>query len=247
MPCVSPRFLTNAQNSGNTAQGLGDAVNFILSQAPELRPFVVDHYTDIMTAWWPPGTCGGLSFRVMDTELRNAPGPTAATGGYSIEVWFPTFNSDGNLAFFDIVDTLIAQVSQAISTFLVGWLAIWFTGATRASIGMQQFAQTSAIEISTLPNIDGELTLLGLLLELMLAQKGLPHWGQLIDLTFPGHGSIYAGFQEWRSIYARFSNNFAKRTFETDLSFRWQLTSPPPVTMPVEVPLLVTVAPLFVF
>jgi len=73
----------------------------------------------------------------------------------------------------------------------------------------------------------------------MLAHKGLPHWGQLIDRTVPGHGSFYSRFQEWRNIYARFSNNFATRSFENNLSARWQLTAPDPITMPVEVPALV--------
>jgi PASTA domain/FAD binding domain len=215
---------------------LTEIVNFVLQQAPELRPTLTDAYWNFMSTWQQVGVCGGQSYAVMDTEVRGVQGPTSQSGGYSIEFSMPAIDADGRLSFAPIVDDLIATISRADTTFLAGWLALRFTGRTRAALGMQQWDQTCAIEISTLPRIDGELQLLATLYELMRERGGIPHWGQLLDITVPGHGSLYRRFEEWRQVYSRFSRGFTARTFETDLSFRWQLTSPPPVTPPVSVP-----------
>src|SRR4030095_1165284 len=76
---------------------------------------------------------------------------------------------------------------------------------------------------------------LGLVLELMYHHGGKPHWGQLNNLTVPGHGSIYSRFSEWRGGGWSKASNCTKRTFENDLSSRWQLTSPT-IVSPIMIP-----------
>ncbi len=53
-------------------QALVLLVNNILSQAPDLRSVLANDYGKIMTAVWPPGTCGGKSFCVMDSSSSTA-------------------------------------------------------------------------------------------------------------------------------------------------------------------------------
>jgi hypothetical protein len=201
------------------------AINLILEQAPALRTVLTKDYFNIVSEAWPPGSCGGKSWQVMDTGLRGV--PSTDIGGYSIEMFFPAFDAaTGVLPFVNFVNAVIAAVNGATNTFLAGYVALRFTGPTRAWLGMQQWIQTCSVEISTLPRIQGELDLLSSLLDMMYRFGGLPHWGQLIDLNLQGRGDLYARYATWRRVYGQFSNNFTKRTFENTLSTRWQLTSP---------------------
>jgi len=220
-------------SAADQSQGLVDAINYILKEATELREVLARNFGNIMTAAWPPGICGGLSYQVMDTKFRNV--PSTSSGGDSIEMFFQGIDQTGKLVFADFVDVLISTINAQTSTFLGGYVAMRFMGGTRASLGMQQWGLTCSVEISTLPGIAAGRDLLGLILELMYQRGGIPHWGQLLDLTVPGHGSLYPRFAEWREVYKQLSNNFALQTFETELSNRWQLTSRD-VVMPVQVP-----------
>src|SRR5208282_6503370 len=51
--------------AGDTSLRLQQAINYILQNAPELRPQLLQGYGDIMLASWPTGGCGGVSFDVM--------------------------------------------------------------------------------------------------------------------------------------------------------------------------------------
>jgi hypothetical protein len=218
-------------------------VNNICSDAPELRPILMTDYSKVMAAAWPPATVGDISFKVMDaSRFRPSLGPSNRqpltvdpTGGYSIELFFPTQVLGGTPPvpyYIGFIDELIKLVNAATGTFLLGYVGVRFTGQTRAFLGMQQWDQTCSVEISTLPNVNGEWTLLSSLLDLIYYYpKGnalpLPHWGQLIDLNIRGYGDRYPDYAKWQQVYASLSNNFIQRTFENALSDRWQLTYPP--------------------
>jgi hypothetical protein len=224
--------LGKALNDGKFGSATGilvDAINEILrNNAAGLRTVLEKDYSAIMSAAWPPGTVGDVSYRVMDVNRYRPPlGPSDvdspavdATGGYSIEMFFPAPSS---IAF---VDALTNLVKAAANTFVAGYVGIRYMGQTRAFLGMQQWSQTCSVEISTLPGIQGEFALLSDMLDLMHAHGGIPHWGQLLDLNSQGHASIYPNFSKWREVYATLSNNFTARTFENDLSVRWKLTLP---------------------
>lgn len=205
-------------------QVLVDVINLILDKAPDLWTVLINNYGNILQTLWPPGTCGEISYKVMDLEHRRV--ATSTIGGNSIELFFQAIGENGILPFASFVNALITAVNTSTNTFLAGYVSLRFTGKTRACLGMQQWDRTCSIEVSTPPGIKGLLSLLDVILSVMYQHGGKPHWGQMIDMTVKGHGSIYPRFAEWRRVYERMSNGFTIRTFENDLSNRWQLTSP---------------------
>ena len=231
-------------NGVSNEQVMVELTNYILeTQKTDMRQILVNDYFEILSAAWPPGTCGGLSFEVMDTALKRGLPSASAVGGNSIEMSFQAIDANGRLPFADFVNSAITLINGATNTFLVGYVSLRFTGGTRACLGMQQWPQTCAVEISTLTGVDGLEDLLGSIYERMYEFNGVPHWGQLLDLPVPGygnvngHGSIYQRFNEWRQAYAKLSQGFTLRTFESDLSSRWQLTVPDAeVKMPIRAP-----------
>jgi hypothetical protein len=147
--------------------------------------------------------------------------------GYSIELHFPAIDENGRLGFVDFVDALIAAVNAVTETFFAGYVSLRFTGGpTRAYLGMQQWNQTCSVEISVVQDVQGLFELLSELFRMGFNLGGLPHWGQELDLGVQGHGSLYPEYARRRQIYAKMSNNFTTRTFETRLSSRWNLTTP---------------------
>jgi hypothetical protein len=232
--------IANIANSGPRL--LIQLINNILTDATELRSVLATDYSNIMAAAWAPGTVGGISYKVMDTNrYRPSLGPSDVdpprldnTGGYSMEIFLPT-QEIGTIPpapyFVGFVDNLIKRVNAATDTFLVGYVGIRFMGQTRAFLGMQQWPQTCSVEISTLPDVRGEASLLAAILDdIYLAPIGgpfpVPHWGQWLDLHMQGYGDRYPNYEKWQKVYAALSNNFTVRTFENALSSRWQLTFP---------------------
>lgn len=227
------KLAENGAGSNLLNPALVDLVNSILSNAPRLRSVLTSDYVKVMSADWPPGTCGGKSYCVMDTNLRKSgvnsqpPGDPPSPSD-SIEMFFPaTADASGQFPWVNFVNSVISTVNNATTTFLVGYIGIRFMAQTRAWLGMQQWPQTCSVEISTLGGVQGELSLLTVILNTALQSGGNPHWGQLIDLDAQGNGNRYPQYQAWRQIYGKMSNNFATRTFENALSRRWQLTTPP--------------------
>jgi hypothetical protein len=177
-----------------------------------------------MQQLWPTGTFQGSSYSVMDTTYVDSPKPSDPT--YSIELFFQSIDTNGRLGFVEFVNAALATIYEATGTMLTGYVSLRFTGLTRACLGMEQWSQTCAVEISIKQGVQGELQLLENILNTVYQYGGLPHWGQLIDLYLQGHGAIYPRYTPWRQVYAQMSNNFTTRTFENALSSRWQLTSP---------------------
>jgi hypothetical protein len=233
------KLITKSSDFNSTTAALVSLVNTILTLPPPpplippLRSVLTSDYGNVMAALWPPATCGGKSYCVMDTNLRSPSGNSMTKPGsptspsLSIEVFFPaTADSSGQFPWVNFVNSVISLVNNATSTFLVGYIGIRFMAQTRAFLGMQQWPQTCSVEISTAGGVQGELPLLTSILDLALNSGGNVHWGQLIDLDVQGNGSRYSHYQAWRQIYGKMSNNFTTRTFANALSNRWQLTTP---------------------
>lgn len=205
------------------SEDIGKIVQWLLTNA---MPFgwrtLEAHYGNIMNAAWPPTPTGepfqNTSWAVMDTTVDQA--AVLSKPGYSVELFFPAFDTEGSLGFSKFVDDLITIVSAATETFLTGYVAMRFTGATRASLGMQQWDQNFSIEISVFQGVQGELDLITSILDLGYRNGGRAHWGQLIDLdsNLQRDATTYARYREWRQIYANLSDNFRIRTFENALS-----------------------------
>jgi hypothetical protein len=201
-------------------------VEYILLNMPNERPVVVNSYKYLLPALWPTGSFQDKSWAVMDTtahQPQQSPVP-----GYSIEIFFPALAPDGSLGCADFVNALIDTVNAATNTVFTGYVSLRFMGATRAFLGMQQWKQTCSVEVSLYQGVQGQLEIITALLEKGLELGGLPHWGQMVDLnpSLQRDGRLYPGYEEWRRIYAKFSNDFKVRTFETALSTRWRLTTP---------------------
>jgi len=186
--------------------------------------FLTENYWSLMKLLWPAAEFQGYSYSVMDTTYNST--PDAALPSYSIELFFPVDSANGQLGFVDFVNGALDAINGATSTFLLGYISLRFTGATRAYLGMQQWNQTCAVEISVLQGIGGEEDLLTQILNMGLKMGGLPHWGQLIDRGVQGSRTMYPKFAQWRNAYRRLSNNFATQTFQNALSVRWELTTP---------------------
>ena len=206
------------------AQKLAAIVQWVLTKAPEHRTQVIEHYWNIVRAYRPPSSFRGSSHSVMDGDYKKS--VPSSEPGHSIELFFPATLADGRLGFTDFVDYAIGYIANATQTFFAGYFALRFTGPTRAYLGMQQWKQTCSVEISVVQGVRDLPELLNALLSDGTHRGGLAHWGQQIDLAFTKHGSIYPHYTNWRQAYAKLSNNFISRTFENDLSLRWNLTRP---------------------
>ena len=206
-------------------QKVANLVQGVLTHTPYHRDMLVAYYAPILRAQFPSGTFRGSSYSVMDIGYGK-PIPQLQRGN-SIELHFQAVDADGKLGFVDFVDAVIGTVNAATSTFFAGYVSLRFTGPTRAYLGMQQWDQTCTVEIATVQDVQGLDALLTKLFETGFSRGGLPHWGQQLDLGgIRGHGSLYPRYEQWRQIYAYLSNNFDTRTFENDLSSRWNLTMP---------------------
>ena len=225
-------FIHGNPDVSSVTSALATVIDAILAEAPDLRSVLVRDYGNIMLAMWPPGTCGGKSYCVMDSSRRasgsnTSPGPPP-TPGLSIEMFFQSIDINGGMPWVGFVNSTLATINAATNTFLTGYVSLRFSGLTRACLGMQRFSQNCSVEISVFGGahgqVRGEFALLTMILDSMYALGGLPHWGQLLDLPggVQGNGNLYPRFKEWRAIYGHLSNNFTQRTFENSLSRRWQ-------------------------
>jgi FAD binding domain/PASTA domain len=219
----------NLENQGADTLTIAQAViNFVLGKADEtLWGILTQDYSGIMTAWSPPGSCGDVAYKVMDQGLRGDPGSNQL-GGDSIEITLPGPNDrDGSLPFVEFVEAAINAINAAKNTVLAGWFNLRFTGPTSAALGMQQWDRCCSVELSTLPNIQGLPDLLSSLIDMGYKMGGKPHWGQRNDgLVSRGNATIYPRLPEWRTAYARLSDNRQRLTFENRFSTQWQLTTP---------------------
>lgn len=206
-------------------QKLVRIVQTVLSRAPDQRPVITRHYASIMTAYWPPRKFRGLSYSVMDTSYGNEP-TQASDPGYSVEIFLPTMDENGDLSFVSFIDEVASEISRATDTMYTGYFAIRFEGPTRATLGMQQWEQNCSVELSSYQGVQGEYALYPRIMDIASQHGALLHWGQLNE-PFSGDGSMYRGYGSWRAAYATMSRNFTARTFENALSVRWKLTTPP--------------------
>jgi len=205
-------------------QFFAQIIQGILTYTPAQRRVLVEHYNRILLALWPPQSLQGSSYSVMDLGYGQ-PIPQSQPG-FSIELFLPVADPGGGPDFTELVDDVLWVVNANTATFLTGYISLRFTGPTRALLGMQRWTPTCAVEISALQGVQRLEQLMAVLYQRAIDRGALPHWGQLLDLGVQGHGSRYAGYQQWRQVFARLSNGFTARTFANGLSSRWNLTTP---------------------
>jgi hypothetical protein len=168
-----------------------------------------------------------ISYAVMDThdyvEL------SCRTNVDSVEVFFDA--NDSRLVAF--VDSLIAfETSQEFAgQAFLGYAALRFVGKTRASLGMERFPRTCAIEVACLRGMSGSQELVDYAVALARSPvfNGILHWGQRNDFNRQEVERIYGdspsqpggSLGTWRKALSRitangrldgFSSEFTRRT-----------------------------------
>lgn len=168
---------------------------------------------------------GARSYAVMDR--KNYLDRSCEWNVESVEVFFDA--ADSRLVAF--VDALIAfEISQEMrGKAFLGYASLRLTGSTRATLGMQRWATTCAIEVAGLVDLSGSRDLVEYATRLALNPNmgGILHWGQRNTATAadverlfgtgvgPGDGPL----GQWRRQLGRvasrddaFSSAFTRRT-----------------------------------
>jgi hypothetical protein len=211
-------------------QGIARLIQWMLTHGH--RDILPQFYGPIAAALMPAGTFQNKSWAVMDRDAdypERSPNNKQQEPSFSIEFAFPVDPIDRTVGWVAFVDLVSEKLIAATTTILSGYIALRFTGATRAFLGMQQWNQTCSVEISLLQGVQEQDTLIATFYDAALKLGGLPHWGQMIDFTgAPAIDAsvLYPQYAAWRQVYAKFSNNFTVRTFENALSVRCRLTTP---------------------
>ena len=167
----------------------------------------------------------------LPTPLPNAPANPQIDKGYIVMTGsalgsnYPIFGvtsiepalafSD-SIAFIDaLLDMFDSEVAQ--NKFPGGYISLRVTGQTKASLGMQQFDPTGAVEVSLL-GTEAAFDLIKRVERMALDKNALLHWGQTNGLmTAQEVSSRFSGrLEKWRAIQATlggstFVNSFMKR------------------------------------
>lgn len=108
----------------------------------------------------------------------------------------------------DFVNSLISIVSDLRrgNDAIVVNFNLRFTGRTRATLGMQQFARTCHVEIYTFRGIRGNAAFKTRMREVVRSFNALPHWGQLHDpieaTAFRDNGAL----ARWQPVIRALAN-----------------------------------------
>ncbi len=169
---------------------------------------------------------GARSYAVMDR--KNYLDRSCEWNVESVEVFFDALD-DRTTA---VVDALIAyEINQELQgkSFL-GYVSLRFTGSTRATLGMQRYATTCAIEVAGLVDLSGSRELVEYATQLGLNPNfgGILHWGQRNTSTADDIERLFGTgtdpqnggrLRQWREALARitrggdaFSSDFTRRT-----------------------------------
>jgi hypothetical protein len=169
---------------------------------------------------------GARSYAVMDR--KNYLDRSCEWNVESVEVFFDAV--DDRLVAF--VDALIAyEINQELQgkSFL-GYASLRFTGSTRATLGMQRYATTCAVEVAGLVDLSGSRDLVEYATELGLNPNfgGILHWGQRNTATAGDIERLFGTgtdpqnggrLRQWRDALRQitggggaFSSDFTRRT-----------------------------------
>ena len=103
---------------------------------------------------------------------------------------------------------------------IVGWLSLRYSKGTHALLGMHQYENTVAVEISFLKDITGNQEFLGLVRQKARELGGIPHWGQMHDFRNRRELEGYYGnkLRTWLKALSRLSRYGNASTFENEFT-----------------------------
>lgn len=170
---------------------------------------------------------GARSYAVMDR--KNYLDHSCEVNVESTEVFFDAV--DDRLTTF--IDALIAyEISQELQgKAFLGYVSLRFTGPTQATLGMQRYGTTCAVEVAGLKDLSGSEDLVRYAARLGLNPGfgGIQHWGQLNtahrddtqrifgDATEPGNGPLGSWRRQLDRVtqggtFDAFSSDFTRQT-----------------------------------
>jgi len=142
-------------------------------------------------------------------------------------------NVDSVEVFFDATDSRLIAFVDALLIFetqqelhgkaCVGYASLRFTGPTRATLGMQRWQRSCAVEVSCLRDVTGGEDLINYAVAWARNPNNgaLLHWGQRNDWTRSEVERAYgSSVKEWRQILARLTHNGARAGFSSAFTVR---------------------------
>lgn len=146
--------------------------------------------------------------------------------------------------FFDATDPTLVAFVDAVLNFemrqqntgraFAGWLSLRFMGRTQATLGMQQFDTSCAVEISGLLGVSGTRELIEFADALALRLGALVHWGQRQTQTMaqlqasfgdapaaaPPTFPVRSPLAQWRRALSLLTDNGARAAFSSSFTRR---------------------------
>jgi hypothetical protein len=154
------------------------------------------------------------------TDAHNYLDEFCSTNIVSMEVFFDV----NNPMLLEFINNLIIfennQLQQQGKSF-AGYVALRFTGKTRALIGMERWEKTCSVEIAGLTNVAGTLELVDYAIRLSRNRNydGILHWGQQNEATI---GDIEHWFGNdlltWRQKLGDITDNGRLKKFSTNFT-----------------------------
>lgn len=134
--------------------------------------------------------------------------------GDSLEYMFDANHPNIYLELADYV------LNVAKSPQIVGWLSLRYSKGTHALLGMHQYENTVAVEISFLKDITGNQDFLNLVRQKARELGGIPHWGQMHDFQNRRELEGYYGnkLHTWLKALSRLSRYGNASTFENEFT-----------------------------
>ena len=213
-------------------EALGDIANY-LAQIDQL--WVLRGLADIlMGSDQKPRSATAISYALMD--IHNYRDWVCSKNGDSIEVFFDAWTPDAK-NFLDLVFQRVRQLedgtlpgSGGVRMAFPGYVAIRFTRATEALLGMQRWGTTVSMEIASINACKGTGPLLRRVHQDALDYLGPAgprasvHWGQknTVDMKHveDAFGAWVTGgrLAQWRSALSELTRNGRDAVFSTEFS-----------------------------
>jgi hypothetical protein len=137
----------------------------------------------------------------------------------SVEVFFNA-EDDRLIAFIDAL--ILFETNQEFhGKASVGYASLRFTGPTRATLGMQRWPRTCAVEVACLKDVTGGEDLIRFAVEWARNPNSgaLLHWGQHNDLTSDEVDRCFGPFiGEWRHALATLTDSGNKKGFSSSFT-----------------------------
>jgi len=221
-----------APDSARINEALGDIANFI---AEIDQHWILRGIADLMMGMdQKPRPATAISYALMD--IHNYRDWVCSKNGDSIEVFFDAWTPDAK-TFIDLVFQRVSELedgnlpeAQGQRMAFPGYVAIRFTRATQALMGMQRWGHAVSIEIASVNASKGTSRLLRRVHEDALAVVGPGgpraslHWGQknTVDMLHveKAFGAWTPGgrLNRWRHWLSELTRNGRDATFSTDFS-----------------------------